>query len=117
MAEMSETLNKFEKEKRVIQLHLEDKTIRAIAPLVHMAFRDISKIIKTYDKKVRLQQSNKEENNSASQIKKPSISSRIFTLIREGKKLTDVVIELEIPAKSCNIMVSISEIGKNVCML
>jgi hypothetical protein len=62
-------LNKFEKEKRVIQLHLEGKTIRTIAPLVHMAFRDISKIIKTYDKKARLQQNIKEENNLASQIK------------------------------------------------
>ena len=28
-----------------------------------MSFRDISKIIKTYDKKIRLQQTKKEENN------------------------------------------------------
>jgi DNA-binding NarL/FixJ family response regulator len=39
-------LNKFEKEKRVIELHLEGKTIRDIAKEVHMSFRDISKIIK-----------------------------------------------------------------------
>jgi hypothetical protein len=40
-------LNKFEKEERVIELHKVGKTIRAIAPPVHMAFCDISKIIKT----------------------------------------------------------------------
>ena len=48
---MSEILlNKFEKEKRVIELHLEGKTIRDIAKEVHMSFRDISKIIKAYEK-------------------------------------------------------------------
>ena len=31
-------LNKFEKEKRVIELHLEGKTIRDIAKEVHMSF-------------------------------------------------------------------------------
>ena len=35
-------LNKFEKEKRVEELHLEGKTIRDISPIVHMSFRDIS---------------------------------------------------------------------------
>ena len=52
---MSETLllNKFEKEQRVINLHLQGKTISVIAPLVHMSFRDISQIIKSYDKKIR----------------------------------------------------------------
>ena len=39
-------LNKFEKEKRVIELHLEGKTIREISKEIHMSFRDISKIIK-----------------------------------------------------------------------
>ena len=32
-------LNKFEKEKRVIELHLAGKTIREIAKEVHMSFR------------------------------------------------------------------------------
>ena len=42
-------LNKFEKEKRVIELHKQGKTIKEIAKEVHMAFRDISKIIKKYE--------------------------------------------------------------------
>jgi hypothetical protein len=42
-------LNKYEKEKRVIELHLADKTIREIAKEVHMSFTPISKIIKAYE--------------------------------------------------------------------
>ena len=49
MSEM--LLNKFEKEKRVLELHNQGKTIRDIAKEVHMSFRDISKIIKSYEKK------------------------------------------------------------------
>lgn len=36
-------LNKFGKEKRVIELHLQVKTIPDIAKEVHMSFGDISK--------------------------------------------------------------------------
>jgi hypothetical protein len=42
--EFSIPLNKFEKEKMVIELHKQGRTIRQIAPEVHMSFRDISKI-------------------------------------------------------------------------
>jgi hypothetical protein len=63
-----------------------------------MSFRDISKIIKGYDKKIRLQDK-KEKRNPLSQIKKPSISSQAFKLFREGKELIDVAIDLEIPPK------------------
>ena len=48
--------NKFD---RVIELQLEGKTIREISREVHISFRDILKIIKVYDRKVRLQQSKK----------------------------------------------------------
>ena len=59
---MSEILLfKFEKEKRVIELYLQDKTIREIAKEVHMSFRDISNIIKRYNRKIRAQQNNKED--------------------------------------------------------
>ena len=92
-------LNKFEKEKRVVELHLEGETIRDISKEVHMSFGPISKIIKAYEKKVRLQHSNKKEHNLSSLIKNPSISSQAFKLFREGKELTDVAIDLEIPAK------------------
>jgi hypothetical protein len=48
-------LNKYEKEKRVIELHLQGKTIREISKEVHMSFTPISNIIKTCERKVRLQ--------------------------------------------------------------
>ena len=91
-------LNKFDKEKKVIELHKEGKTIRAIAPIVHLSFTPISKIIKTYDKKIE-SETKKRENNSSGQTQKPSISSLAFKLFTDGKKLTDVAIQLEIPAK------------------
>jgi hypothetical protein len=90
-------LNKFEKEKKVIELHNQGKTVRDIAKEVKMAFRNISKITKNYDKKIRLQA--KRENNPSSQIKKISKNSQAFKLFREGKKLSDVVIDLQISAE------------------
>ena len=97
---MSEILlNKFEKEKRVIELHLEGKTIRDIAPVVHMSFRDISNLIKAYEKKATVALKEKPKGDSSNIKKKLSKSSQAFKLFREGKKLTDVAIELEIPAR------------------
>jgi hypothetical protein len=92
-------LNKFEKEKKVIELHIkEGKTLKEISQVVHMSFRDISKIIKAYDKKIRLQ-SNQKENNPDSQIKKPSISTQSFMLFKEGKQIDEVKVLLDIPFK------------------
>ena len=97
--EFSTPLNKFEKKEKVIHLHAkEGKTLKEIATELHMSFRDISKIIKAYDKKIRLQDK-KQEDNPSSQTKKLSITSLVFRQFREGKKLTDVAIDLEIPAK------------------
>ena len=89
-------LNKYEKEKRVIELHLAGKTIREIAIEVHMSFTSISKIIKAYERQKEIQ-AKREENNQNGQIKKPSISSLAFKLFSEGKKPTNVKIELDIP--------------------
>ena len=97
---MSEILlNKFEKEKRVIQLYKDGKTIRDIAKEVRMSFRDISNLIKAYNKKIRLQQPKKEENNQSSPRKKLSISSRAFILFKEGKKIDEAKVLLDIPFK------------------
>ena len=47
----------------VIELHTkEGKTLKEIATTVHMSFRDISKIIKAHDNKIRLQKIKKESN-------------------------------------------------------
>jgi uncharacterized protein YerC len=90
-------LNKFEKEKKVIELHKQGKTIRQIAPEIHKNFTDISKIIKAYERKKELQAKRKVRNQS-SLPKKPPLSTQAFKLFRDGIKLTDVAIDLEIPA-------------------
>ena len=96
---MSEILlNKFEKKKKVIELHSGGSTIRDIAPLVKMSFRDISTITKEYDRKKRLE-TKREENNQSSPIKKLSISSRAFILFKEGKKIDEAKVLLDIPFK------------------
>jgi hypothetical protein len=96
---MSEILlNKFEKEKRVIELHLEGKTIRDIAKEIHMGFKDIGRIIKTYEKQ-QAALKEKPKSDLLNIQKKSSKSSQAFKLFREGKKLTEVAIDLEIPAK------------------
>jgi transposase len=93
-------LNKFEKEKRVIELHNQGKTIRDIAQEIHMSFKDIGRIIKRYEKQQAAIASKEKLKNDSSNIKKkPPITTQAFKLFHEGKKLTDVAIELEIPAK------------------
>ena len=92
------SLNKYEKEKRVIELHLAGKTIREIAKELRMSFTSISQIIKAYERKKELQVK-REESNQSSQPKKSPISTQAFKLFRDGKKLTDVAIDLEIPAR------------------
>src|SRR5215207_10892440 len=80
----------------VIELHIQGKTIRQIAPIVHMSFRDISKIIKAYERKEELQAKRKVRNQS-SFPKKPSLSTQSFILYKEGKQIDDVKILLDIP--------------------
>ena len=94
----SPILNKFEKEKRVIELHKQGKTIRQIASEVHKNFRDITRIIKAYERMKELQ-AKREESNQSTQPKKSPISTQAFKLFSDGKKLTDVAIDLEIPAR------------------
>src|SRR5919198_2827324 len=73
-----------EKERRVIELYKQGKTIRDIAKEVHMSFGNISSIIKKV---------NGEENKKAL-----SIEAQAFQLFLEGKQLVDVAIILDIRA-------------------
>ena len=96
--EFSIPLNKFEKQQKVIELHKQGKTYKEISIQAHKNFRDIKKIITTYERKKELQ-AKREENNQNGQIKKPLIGTQAYKLFSDGKKLTDVAIDLEIPAK------------------
>lgn len=79
-------LNKFEKEKRVIELHNQGKTIRDIAQEKHMSFKDIGRIIKRYEKQQAAIASKEKLKNDSSNIKKkPPITTQAFKLFHEGK--------------------------------
>ena len=89
-------LNKFEKEKMVIELHKQGKTIKQIAAIVHKNFRDISSIIKKYERKILLQQNKKGENNPSNKIKKLSKSSQAYELLLKGRTPVQVAIDLDL---------------------
>jgi hypothetical protein len=58
-----------------------------------MLYRNVSKLIKEYERKKRLQ-SKREENNEPNEIKKLSLTSQAIKLFVEDKKPIDVTIEL-----------------------
>jgi len=62
-------LNKFEKHDLILKLLSEGKTYREICHIAHVSSRDIKKIITAYEKKVKLQTKN-EENNESNQKQK-----------------------------------------------
>lgn len=78
-------LKKEEKEKIVIKLAMEGKTIRDIAKAAHISPKDIGTIIRKY---------NGEE--SEYQNKTPSITSKAFQMFKEGKNRVDVAIALNL---------------------
>ena len=80
-----ENLNRFQKEKKVIELYKEGKTIREISQVVHMAFRDIGKVIKKYV-----------EESDENKKQQKQISIKALTLFNEGQKPIEVAISLEL---------------------
>lgn len=98
--EFSIPLNKFEKRDLVIKLHKKGKTYREIAHIAHISPRDIKLIIKKYEQQKRLESNKRrKENNQEPLTKKLSLSSQAFTLFKEGKKLDEVKVLLDIPFK------------------
>ena len=91
-------LNKFEKRALILRLLKEGKTYREICHIAHTSPSDIKPVSKEYDRKKRLE-TKREENNQSSPIKKLSISSRAFILFKEGKKIDEVKVLLDIPFK------------------
>ena len=96
---MSEILlNKFEKRDLVIRLLNEGKTYREVCHLAHVSPRDIKPIAKEYERKKRLETKKGEQKNQSNQkpAKKLSLSSRAFTLFRNGKNAVEVAIDLDL---------------------
>jgi septal ring factor EnvC (AmiA/AmiB activator) len=88
-------ISKKEKEKLVIQLAKEGKTIREIAKTVHMSLRDIFKII---NKETGDEESSQQKIEQEKQNKWKSLSpyARAFQMFKDKKPLEDIAIELDI---------------------
>ncbi|MGN6622997.1 MAG: hypothetical protein ACTHKK_02525 [Candidatus Nitrosocosmicus sp.] len=87
-------LSRKEKEKLVIKLANEGKTIREIAKMVHLSLKDICKIINKETGDETSPQSNGEKK------KQKSHYAQAFQMFREKKSLTEVVVELDLNAKT-----------------
>ncbi len=86
---MQVLLNKKEKAELVVKLHQENKTIRQIAEIVHMSFKDIGKIIKKVDGLA-----NDEDDID---LGNKSKETNALWLFENGKRPIDVAIGLDIP--------------------
>ncbi|MEP6576724.1 MAG: hypothetical protein ABJB85_09880 [Nitrososphaerota archaeon] len=80
-------LSKADKEKRVIELHREKKTIRQIASEVRMGFSDISAIIHNHF-----------DEPEAAKKSTPSKFCAAVKLFKKGASLSDTVIKLDLTA-------------------
>ena len=79
-------VNRDEREEYVVQLYKENNSIREIARLVHMSFRDIDVIIN----KPKLQAERERGYTDDTTPKSPE--SRAFKMFSEGRSLVEVAI-------------------------
>ena len=77
-----------EKEEKVVELFLENKTVRDIAKIVHMSFSDIGKIIRNY--KERKARENLEGDSVISE------ETKAIELFSKGKTPIEVKVSLNI---------------------
>ena len=88
-------MNREQKEQYIIQLWKEGKTIREIAELVHMSFRDIGLITKKVKLEADGERGQLEEDDD---IKSKSKATQAIKLFSELKSPVEVAIELDLPA-------------------
>jgi transposase len=86
-------LSREEREQHVIQLYKENKSVREIAKLVHMSFRDIWAITNKIKSEVEREKGHLDEEDG---IKSKSKTTKTIKLFCEGKPPS--VIALDLPA-------------------
>src|SRR5215217_2037367 len=91
--------NRSQKEKRVIELYEQGKTIREIAEEVHMSFAAIISIIKKHTGE------DKDKEKTTSKV------TQAIKLFSQGKSPVDVVIELELSPEEAK------RVYREFCML
>ena len=87
---MQVILNKKQKEELVVKLHQENKTIRQIAEIVHMSFKDIGVIIRRIDGRAN-------DDDDDPNISNKSKATKALWLFENGKRPIDVAISLDMP--------------------
>ena len=85
---MQVVLNRQDKEKLVIKLYQDGKTIREIAHIVHVSFTDIGKIIRKING----------QKDEMLDLKNKSKDTQALYLFSIGKTPLEVAIELNLPA-------------------
>jgi hypothetical protein len=83
------SLNKKEKEELVVKLHQENKTIRQIAEIVHMSFKDIGTIIRRID-------GGNNDKYIDTKLSNKSKATQALYLFENGKTPIEIAIELDI---------------------
>ncbi|MGB6530602.1 MAG: hypothetical protein WBF33_21050 [Candidatus Nitrosopolaris sp.] len=86
-------MNRAEKEEYVISLYKENKSIREIAKLTHMSFRDIGVIIK----KMKLEAGGEKDPLEVDDIKSKSKTTQALKLFSELESPVEVAIALDLP--------------------
>ena len=88
-------MNREEREEYVVQLYKENNSIREIARLVHMSFRDIGVIINKAKLQAERERGHLDEDDD---IKSKSKITQAIKLFSEGKTTVEVVIALDLAA-------------------
>jgi hypothetical protein len=89
-------MSRAEKEQFVIRLYKENKSVREIAKLMHMSFRDIGLITNKLKEETERQNADLDVRDDINDASKSKITQAI-KLFSEGKKPVEVVIALDIP--------------------
>ena len=90
-------MSRKEKEEYVIRLYKENKSIREIAKLRHMSFRDIGAIINKWKEETE-REKGKLEGVYEYNVKSNSKITKAIQLFSDGKTPVEVVIALDLPA-------------------
>lgn len=95
---LSLLLTRKEKEELVIKLAKGGKTTREIAAIAHISLKDIGVIIKKFNGEEKNAEGNKTEQEEKERLKKLSPYAQAFHLFKKKKRLTDIVITLDLDA-------------------
>ena len=89
-----QVLNRQDKQHLVIELYCQGKTIREIASVAHLLFRDIGSIIRKMDGR----------DDMTKDIKNKSRETKALWLFSNGKKPIEVAVELDLTASEVHEM-------------